>query len=306
MAALASGIVTALTAGARRVLARAPQIAVALSTTQGPHCTPELFVESGGRLWCLTAANTLKARRLSRDGSVSFVATSGSDLVAGRGRATVIDAVTPLRNLRRPDLALLAPAAVGRFTARNSVELAGAAVDLVAGRLGRGIPPRRVAICIEVDDFAVVRDGRLVEATAWSPAPDADPASGPGGTGPGSEPVIDEVPEGLRDLTTAGPASVAWTTNTGQVVALAGEWDGVGNALVPTDLFELVGAASRSQAAIMRDEWTGYGPSGKQGLMLRGTGVSRRGRAGTRLSLTVEGVTYWDGVETGSAWVSGP
>jgi hypothetical protein len=292
-----------LTPAVRDALGRAPHLAVALLTARGPHCTPELFVVSAGRLWCLTAANTLKARLLEGGGEVAFVASAGGQSVVGLGAALVIDAARPLQNLRQPRAAAASPLAVGRFGSRNAFELAGAALDLLTGKLGRPLPPRRVAICIEPTSTAVVTGGVLAESTGWpggnlhrTPVPTSARTEVETGD------LIEDLPADLRALAAAGPAVIATTDASGGVVALPSVWDGSSTATTPSAVFDLVGASLRSPLAVMRDEWTGYGPSGKQGLMLRGQGVSRRKAAETTIQVAVAGVTYWDGVRTGSAW----
>ena len=52
-----------------------------------------------------------------------------------------------------------------------------------------------------------------------------------------------------------------------------------------------------SPACVTFDAWTGFGPSGKQGLMLRGQGQVRDTG---RVAIDVDRVSYWDGVVTGS------
>ena len=96
-----------------------------------------------------------------------------------------------------------------------------------------------------------------------------------------------------------GDAVVGWFTDDGEPLALPVEWDGDGNvATLPTALFEACGAATSSPACVTIDTWTGYGPSGKQGVMLRGDGVARTEDGVTRLALDLRRATRWDGVET--------
>jgi hypothetical protein len=71
-------------------------------------------------------------------------------------------------------------------------------------------------------------------------------------------------------------------------------------ATVPAELFHLVGAATRSPACVTFDSWSGYGPSGKQGLMLRGTGEGMAHGSDVELACTFDRVTHWDGTATAS------
>ena len=100
---------------------------------------------------------------------------------------------------------------------------------------------------------------------------------------------------------TAGDAVVGWLTEDGAPLALPAQWDAdAGIATVRTALFEACGAAARSPACVTVDSWSGYGPSGKRGLMLRGDGIARTEDGVTRLELDARRATHWDGVETGT------
>lgn len=283
--------------GATDVLEAADAITVGVLTKRGPHTTPELFAVAGGRLWCLTAATTLKAKLLAEGGPVAFAATAGARAAVGIGRAIVVDPAHPVRNLRSFGVSLAAPGAVGHFVVRNAAELTGAAFDLLAGRLGGPIPPRRVVLSIEPYAVAAVDGVSIVEERGWTGTADAVDETHPPGNG--DTDLLDEVPDGIRELAADGPAAVGWTTASGGPLVLPARWDATRcRAEVPAALFELVGAASRSRASVTRDHWTGFGPTGKQGLMLCGDGVASAGGDATVLTVEVDSVAYWDGIET--------
>lgn len=282
-----------------QVLDGADDLAVTVLAKAGPHTTPELFTVAFGRVWCLTAATTLKAKLLQGGGTVAFLATHGSRSVIGLGSASVVDLNSPMQNLRTLRASVTAPAAVGRFVVENAAELSGALLDLFAGRLGSPLPPRRVALCLEPRAMAVLDDSREVaEAGGWirrGEVQDRADAAAP------ELDVLDGVPGEVRDLAQSGPAALGWTTSAGDPLCLPGHWSAEsGDLTVPSRLFELTGAARSSAASITRDKWTGFGPSGKQGLMLRGTGTASEAGGDTRIAVDVTGVAYWDGVETGS------
>ncbi|HUR76862.1 MAG TPA: hypothetical protein VMZ22_02865 [Acidimicrobiales bacterium] len=274
-------------------LARADQIMVGIATKHGPHVTPELFTVSSDRVWCMTAATTLKARALAKGGRVAIAARTRDGLAIGTGTAIVIDPLHPTKTTSGIADAARSPAAVSRFVLDNAAELSGAVSDFVGGRLGQALPPHRVVLCIELkatalggDDFAPVD---------WNAREPSDAASSPE-----VEELLDDVPVGLRDLAGSGQAFLGWLTDGGQPLVLPVDWDlAEHRATVPPELLQLTGAATSSRAAITRDDWTGYGPTGKQGLMLRGDG--RVGDDAASVEIGIDGATYWDGVETGSA-----
>jgi hypothetical protein len=190
-----------LTPAMEDALADASQLAIGVVTSYGPHVTPELFTTLGGRLWCLTAASTLKAKLLASGGPVAVATTGGEGTLLLTGHAVVVDALAPGRNLAELPAALAAPAAVGRFVADNVAELTGAVLDLFVGRLGGPLPPRRVVIGVEPwSAVLVAADGTIGEAVGWggddvddTPAPTGQVAAGGDGDPAGLD-LLDEVP----------------------------------------------------------------------------------------------------------------
>jgi hypothetical protein len=284
------------------VLDGAPHVYVAIATGTGPHVTPELFAVTGGRVWCLTAATALKARLLSSGGRVALLARSGHRDAIVTGDAVVLDALHPVRNLRHAPAGVAGPQALGSFALRNANELAGAVLDLLTGRLGAP-PPRRVLLAVEPDAVATFDHGARVVAVGFgagvSPAGELGVASGCE-AGCDVDDVLDQVPYAVRDLARAGPAVLGWTDASGRAVALPAVWDPAAcRATVRADGFDLVGAPRVSRASVTRDDWTEFGPSGKQGVMLRGEGRATDLGGDIAVDVDVAGVTYWDGVETG-------
>jgi hypothetical protein len=287
------------------VLGEAHHLVVGILTRRGPHVTPELFVVSAGRLWCLVAASTLKARRLAGGGQVAVAASSGPRHLLATGRATVVDPTHPVRNLRDVRTSVAAPGAVGQFALRNAAELAGAALDLFTGRLGGPLPPHRVALCIEPTAATVFDEGAGArDDPPWSSAPEPDVRAhdGPDATGDDdpAEEVVEAVPDDLRALATDGPAAVGWTTAGGHPLVLPCRWAAERRELrVPEHAFAVTRAASTSRAAVMRDCWTGLGPSGKQGVMIRGDGTVQTADDGVvTIGLVPDSVISWDGIAT--------
>ncbi|MDQ6696168.1 MAG: hypothetical protein M3Z46_01755 [Actinomycetota bacterium] len=298
-------VATELTAA----LAGAAQVYVGVSTSGGPHVTPELFTVAGGRIICMTAAPTVKSRRLRRHRSVACAIRSDTRCVSLVGRATVIDPASPATLLRAPRRAVTASLDAAHFTAANLVELSGAAVDLLTGRLGRPIPPHRVVIIIEPQAAAITDRATVRSESGWaelSPAPsDAAPAAGAGraaaSRGRSELPDVAALPDGLAGLTSAGQTVVGWNRVDGTPLAFAAAWDHErAVATIAAELFDLIGAARASSACAAFDAWSGFGPSGKQGLMLRGTGHAVRVGTTMELRCTIDRATYWRGTATGS------
>ncbi|HVE95200.1 MAG TPA: hypothetical protein VNB24_09780 [Acidimicrobiales bacterium] len=292
-----------------RLVAPASQLYVGVSAKHGPHVTPELFAASGGRLWCMTSAVTLKAKVLAHDDRIAFLATHDHGDVVGIGRASVIDPARPASIAGNLTSLARSPLGAARFVARNLDELAGAARDALAGRLGGPIPPHRVVVAIEILAIASVENGALAGAWGWpdlatgTPRLQAlDPAAAKD-----SDPAADalnraDLPEALERLTGDGGAALGWLTNEGHPLVLPASWiRDTCVATVDAELWDVCGAASSARAAITRDGWTGYGPSGKQGVLLRGHGTAASNGGKATVALAVESVTSWDGVETVTA-----
>ena len=230
----------------------------------------------------------------------AFLAFDGDRVVVGTGQAVVLDPARPSSLL---DVATMArsPLAAAKFVGRNLDELAGAARDALTGKLGSPVPPHRVLLSIEPTSVAVLDPTGIAESYGWDPAEQR-----------ASEPSVDvaddksidlsELPDDLAALASDGTAALGWSTGDGDPLVLPAAWErDRSRARVSRGLFELCGAASTSPAALTMDAWTGYGPTGKQGLMLRGRGTAGDDAADVAIDLDLERATYWDGVDTATA-----
>ena len=133
---------------------------------------------------------------------------------------------------------------------------------------------------------AVVDGDDVTGADGWDRAAVALPDGEADG---GGEVDLADTPEHLASLVTAGPAVAGWLRHDGTPLALPVEWDpDTTTATVPTALLETCGAAAVSKASVTFDTWTGFGPSGKQGLMLRGRGEAIVDGATTSLALACQ------------------
>lgn len=278
-------------------LAGAEHVYVGILTKSGPHVTPELFTLSGGRIVCMTAASTLKVKVLGRNPITSVAAISGGRRLTAMGTVELLDPASPATALEAPGLAAQAPLGVARFVRDNAAELAGAAMQALTGKLGRPLPPRRVILAITVTAATIVDGDEVLVAQGW----DGVKATGSSQEVDAEAPDLTDVPERVRDLAVSGSAVVGWTRSDGSALSLPATWDAsAGVATVPTALFRSAGAAGESPACLTFDRWTGYGPEGKQGVMLRGSGRSAEANGVTRIALDVNKVSHWDGIEVGT------
>ncbi len=146
---------TELPTPVRRLLERGAFCHVAAVTPDGPHVTPMVFAEAGGRVWVTTSRGSVKARAWRSDPRVAGMVRDGREAVMFTGTATMHDALDPdswARSLRNGPL--LALAAV-RFTRKNTRFFAGYAVD--ASRVPFAwTPPGRVFVELTIDRTALL------------------------------------------------------------------------------------------------------------------------------------------------------
>ncbi|HUS23291.1 MAG TPA: hypothetical protein VMZ66_14905 [Aeromicrobium sp.] len=277
---------------------------VAIRSASGPHVTPELFTVSGGRILCLTSAAALKTRRSKNGGLVGLCASSATGSVVLTGSVEVVDPTSLRSALAAPSAALQAPLGVARFVRDNVSEMVGATIDTMAGRLGRPLPPHRVVLAFTPKAALVTEAGAVRFDEGW------DVVAEPGTTAldDGDEPPpihLTEIPGELGDLAVSGPAVVGWFRTEGAPIALPVQWDADQLvARLPLAVFEACGASMSGPACITFDGWTGYGPSGKQGVMLRGAGTASRDGETVRITMEIGRASYWDGTETGTVDVA--
>lgn len=249
-------------------LAEGRQAHIAVASSTGPHVTPELYAWVDGRLWFFAAAKTVKAKVLQRTGRAAAVVRTPQRAIVLRGPVEVMDP-RRLGFLRAAAGPLGVGAAVGSFALRNASDLAAFAVDAARGRTGSRLPGVRVGFALTPEDVTLIE-----------PLPSGDGAA----------------------------AVLAWSLHDGDdVLAVPAQWDQDSwTARVPAGLLE---GPDTAEASVVLDEYVGPGPAAKKGLLLRGEG--RRSTEGSGESAgegTVEvvrfdadRVSYWDGVETGTA-----
>ena len=262
-----------------------------MRTTRGPHVTPELFTAHGDRLLCLLAATTLKAKVLRRDPVVAVAARAGTGSLTGIAVAEVIDVADPASVVAEP---LAATAGVARFLRDNAAELAGAAVQALTGQLGRK-PPRRLALALRLVAATACDGDRIEWSEGWDEVPPGEPGREELGADDPTAPDLAGIPEHLAALVEPGAVVLGWCTEADRPVALPARWLGDGRLTVPAGLLAATGAARSSAACVTFDAWSGLGPTGKQGLLLRGTGTMGEDGA---VVVETDRITTWDGIAT--------
>jgi nitroimidazol reductase NimA-like FMN-containing flavoprotein (pyridoxamine 5'-phosphate oxidase superfamily) len=141
----------------RRLLERGAFCHVAAMTPDGPHVTPMVFAEAGGRVWVTTSRGSVKARAWRSDPRVAGMVRAGREAVMFTGTATMHDALDPDswgRSLRNGPLLALAAL---RFTRKNTRFFAGYAVDAARVPLA-WTPPGRVFVELTIDRTALLDD----------------------------------------------------------------------------------------------------------------------------------------------------
>ncbi|GAC1307980.1 MAG: hypothetical protein NVSMB16_04250 [Acidimicrobiales bacterium] len=288
-------------ARAASIFDRADQVYIGIMTKSGPHVTPDLFTVHDGRLWCMSAATTLKSRLLRKDARAAVLAVVGAEAVVVAGEADVLDPARPGDVIGRPLAAASAALGATKFVAGNAAELTGAVAAALQGKLGDPlIPPHRVLISFDQHSVAVVGGGST-EAEGWGAhGGDGLPVRRDGDDEPATVTDDDDDAVPLPDrLAHSDRAVVGWVATDGRPLVLPAAWDHRRCvATVDRSLFEAVGGSPEGPACVTFDAWTGYGPLGKQGVMLRGQGSASAGAEGTELKMAFERATYWDGIET--------
>jgi hypothetical protein len=259
------------------------------------------------RIWCLAAAPTLKARLLRDRPRAGLLVQAGGDIAVLAADTVVIDPGRPIAALTGAGTdAVRAPAIVAAFLARNHLEMVGAAMDAATMQLGTP-PARRVLLGFDPVAHVVLEGTDVAGEAGW----ETPTGHGPSDIDPLSEDAesdvaLDDLPNGLGSLLHRDEAVLGWVTGTGPV-ALPCAWKHEDRtAVVDPVLWEAVAPVDAGPCSVMVDEWTGLGPTGKRGVMLRGEGrASSQGSAspsaaGTTVQITADRAAYWEGIDTGT------
>jgi hypothetical protein len=141
------------------VLEHASFAYLAVESSSGPHVTPLLFAATPDRLWFGIGRGTLKARVLAKRPAVAVVVPGQPASAALRGEATLLD-----RLPASPAELLHAPLALSLFAARNALEMAAFARDVV--RQG-ALPGQLTPLSVRVESVELLDDWPAQAVLAW-------------------------------------------------------------------------------------------------------------------------------------------
>lgn len=254
------------------VLRRGSFCHVASSTPRGPHVTPMVFAEAGGRVWVTTSRGSVKARAWRRDPRVAGMVRAGDRVVAFTGTVTAYDLLDTESWGRSVAASPMLALAALLFTRKNARFFAGYAVDAHRVPLA-WTPPGRVFAELRLERTALFEDGRL-----WN-------ARGEWGDGvrgierfralrAGEDP-LGALPHDVRhDLGTGGRGALTLETEAGLVV-LPSAWvvDGAAiYAALRDEVLALAGLEVRGPTALGIDHPSSWRARAMVGAMIRGEG----------------------------------
>ncbi len=257
---------------AQEVLERGVLCYVAAPSDVGPHLTPLVFVEWGGRVWITTSRRSFKAGAWRHRPDASGLVRAGGLAVTFEGDVwthDVLDPTTWVSSIRASPA--LSGASV-RFTTKNARFFAGYAVD--ARRVPFAwMPPGRLFAEIEPRRLALLEGGRPVEVWGrW----DREAASLPGfrARKRAGDP-LGGLPAEVRHRLAPGDAVLAVQGLRGPVVLPAAwsEIDGSVYATLPAQTLGLAAPAPRVPVALAIDRASWWRARDMVGVMVQGEGA---------------------------------
>ena len=260
-----------LSTAVQEVLDQGAFCAVASSTPRGPHCTPLVFVASGGRVWLTTSRRSVKARAWKTDPGVAGLVRHGDLAVTFTGTVRTYDALD--RNTWGAAVAgaTSIARAAATFSRKNARFFAGYAFDAHQVPLA-WTPPGRVFVGIDLERTALLGDDGVQEgrgrwggatrsnATFRSSKATADP--------------LGELPADVRgELGEGGEGALAIVGERGPVV-LPARWRAERGALyaaLPAETLALAGAGPDAPAALTVDRTSMWRARDMVGAMVQGS-----------------------------------
>lgn len=269
------------------ILGEADLLHVAVAARNGPHVTPAVFEEEGGRLWFITPRRSVKAKVIARRRRVGGLVQVGDRALVFGGRARIVDPLTA-RGVFSPGTLLDLPLAAVGYLGRNHRHATGTIRDHEAPTLALS----RVMVSIDIRRLALLDGPTVVEA--WGPWDRSDlllRGDPPAGTAPD----LGAVPPALRNLLADdAPVVLGWQSFSGPL-ALPGRWRADRGGLETSgEAMILAGAASGSPACVTAER-SRYRLSSKRGLLLTGDGHARLDGPLARVTLDTRRTTWWQG-----------
>jgi hypothetical protein len=312
--------VSFLSTAVREVLERGAFCSVAAVTPDGPHCTPLVFDQSGGRLWLTTSRRSVKARSWRADPSIAGLVRHGDLAVTFTGSVKTYDALD-----KRTWGAAVAGAtsiarATGTFSRKNARFFAGYAFDARQVPFA-WTPPGRVFVGVDLERTALLDDRAVQEGRGrWG----GEVASHPTfrRTNTGADPFVGLPHDVASAVGREGDGALAVAAERGPVV-LPVRWRADEHALyaaLPAETLALAGAGPDATVALAIDSPSVWRARDMVGAMLQGEGTSyvdgevgsgaRSVRqlidslapsAGALVRIAPRRVVWWEGWSGGSA-----
>jgi Pyridoxamine 5'-phosphate oxidase len=293
---------------------------LAVSTVAGPHLTPMVYSEHGGRIWLTTSRSSVKAGAWRRSPGVAGMFRLDDMAVTFRGSVTTYDALDPLS---WPGAVAGAPRlarAGASFSLKNARFFAGYAVDARKVPLSWSPPGRVFAAVHPASGWVLTEDG---PATSWGEWPTGTEFRAQFRRLPSRRSVDLRAPASIRSqVGEAGPGALALATDGGLTV-LPVDWrrqagEGTYDVVLPAARLALAQARRQARAALTIDRASAWRAADMVGMMLQGEAQlfslehTTRGRTALRerlgsddpglalIRLRPDRAIWWRGWESGT------
>lgn len=273
------------------VLASSRLCYLAVQTQRGPHVTPHVFAESGGRLWFTTSRDARKVRALRKNDRASVVVQNGHTTLIAEGSVRVLDILDPASIAGSIPEVVRSGRAMLRLALKSIDQLIGYAMavgDLPAA----WVPPNRAVLAFRPA-------GVLTLNEHWQPLTSAGSLSPADGEDPGVSEVCSSQhanPPVLPDTVTGTHSgAIAWQSGRGPLAAPASLESGSSLATVPSWALRRLDPNAPA-VAFATQVSNGLRPIDKHGFLLRGRGriVGINGDKGS-IAIETKTLTHWSG-----------
>jgi hypothetical protein len=259
---------------ALQILERGVLCYLAVDTPNGPHLTPLVYSEHGGRVWVTTSRSSVKARAWWRTPQVAGMVRDGDWAVAFRGQVTTYDALDPLSwpaaVARAPRLAR----AAAKFSLKNARFFAGYAVD--AGKVPLSwSPPGRVFAAVQAASGWILGGTEGPVGRGWGDWKTGVECRAQFRPPPPGRAVDVGVPARVRrEVGEAGQGALALATAHGLTV-LPVDWrrrgaEGAYDVVLPLETLALAGARREARAALTIEHASTWRAADMVGMLLQG------------------------------------